>query len=137
MPKALKSCPKSNKSPNLVTLVVNQISHWIITNSLIQWFKLYNLNLMCFLPTTMNSVNRRCNKSSPNFSKSCPKSINISFYLIAYDFQNRLKVIKYYDIQARTLKNRTIWFHWSRTTTTIRDNVSGLEPSFLNLKLNF
>ena len=25
MPKALRSCPKSNKSPNLVTLIVNTV----------------------------------------------------------------------------------------------------------------
>ena len=27
LPKALKSCPKSNKSPNLVTLIVGQLTN--------------------------------------------------------------------------------------------------------------
>ena len=68
MPKALKSCPKSNKSPNLVTLlpihiskVLNQIRSWVpntsISNSLLTKFilpsRLYliRVSLFCFCLT--------------------------------------------------------------------------------------
>ena len=69
LPQALKSCSKSNKSPNLVTLLTDEDSSRIAS--------INNCQILS-KPSVQAAWASQCDqKKSPNVYKSCPKMISL------------------------------------------------------------